>query len=964
MRDFILQFLKTTDTYPNHAALCLNNQVSFSYAELADKASSVANLFRSYGLGPGNLIAIKIEKSPEYVVALLAAWMCGAAFVPIDPSLPPSRQQFILEQANPHLIVYYDFNTPLSNSLPKGREDYSGTNLKLTPMYLHGDDKHLYPQDLAYIVFTSGSTGQPKGVMVSHKGLMNVLEQQIRLFQIAAGDRALFYLSTQFDASISDIGTVLLSGATLCIESGERLALAVNLPKILEEQQITHIDMPPALLHILDINSIPKSLKTIIIGGEVCSGDLARAWSKKIRLINVYGPTEATICTSMIQCTESFINASIGLPIDNIDYALYDDQLQSTQTGELYIAGQGVALGYLNNDELTQRKFITLDNKRYYRTGDLVRKNETGQYIYLGRIDRQFKLHGQLIEPEEIEAVLRQHVLVRAAAAFDKMDGTRKQLIAAVEASGLTGNMLRYFLQSRLPSWMIPDQVLVLDELPRTINDKIDYNLLRQFPVYQLHHAQHTEHHTQVTKKLQSIWQEALELPNEPLIHDDLFDVLGANSLDLIKIIVYSERYGIYCSAELLRSLRTIDELSRWPLLNNSEHADFVSTDVLKKEALGYLIDSGVPKAESKYVFITGATGFVGIHILGELFLKTNAPIFCLVRAQDKEQALAKIKNTAKKYQIHIDSFIDRLHPVVGDLSLPQLGLNQNEWNVLAQDIGVIYHCAAEVNMVKSFAELKDINLNGTKEIARLSLQNTRKKLYYLSTLSVFVATDNNSGICKEDDNLECTQRVYGGYAQSKWAAEYFLLNSSLDLCIFRLGLITGHSESGLSSEHDYLSLFVLGLKELQAVPADNWDKLILDVTPVDYAAKAIVHLSINAVASCFHIANPHKQGFSLQMIVEAMQHHGITLTTTDKSTIPTPSDPQSPVFAAFMALCRLDPERFDRYRTMDLFQATGVEFDQSNTLKGLCHSGITCPKANEYLLNHYICKMLGDARF
>ena len=956
MNDFIQRFRAIAKTYPLQDAISVDNEWQMTYSALELRVVELSQTLLRYGIGPGHLVAIYMAKSPDYLISLLAIWMTGAAFVPIDPTLPDARRQFFLKESKPNLIISQHFKIELRHI-----------------------DKQ-YDTHLAYILFTSGSTGQPKGVMITHLGIMNFIDQQIKLFQINSSSRALFYLSTQFDASISVIGTALLSGATLCIVASNTLAEALNLPFILKKNQITHLDIPPSLLTILDREAMPSTLKTIIIGGETCPENIVREWANKFRLINIYGPTEATVCTSMMQCNAQFVSASIGSPIANIDYHIMKKNFQPTSIGELYIAGEGLALGYLNNAALTQTKFITVNNKRYYKTGDRVKRDETSHYIYLGRMDRQVKICGQLVEPEEIEAALSQHPSVNNVAVIYKESEHRKQLLALVEAKNVTANILVYFLASRLPSWMIPNQIIIVDCIPKNTNGKTDYTLLQTMNV-ELKTQGDTQANNPIAQKLQHLWKEVLELPFLPSIYDDLFHTLGATSLDVIKFIVCSELQGLYFSTELINQLSTIDDLSAWIQFSNSPSTEFMPTAILKKECIRLLsnilavseahgeTERGTegchsltpgPITQSSHILITGVTGFLGIHILDELLLKTDHPITCLVRAKNNDIALEKIKNIAIKYNLKVYDFIDRIHIILGDIALPQLGMTDKHWNHLVKTIGHIYHCAAEVNMSKSFAELKKTNLEGTKEIALFSLHTTKKRLYYISTLSVFVATDQNTGICSESSNLEDTQRVYGGYAQTKWAAEYFLQHSALDVTIFRLGLITGHSITGQSSAHDFLALFVNGLRSIGNIPKGAWDNVHFDATPVDFAARAIVYLSFHAPQNTFHIVNKH--GFSLQMIINAMKKLGVHLGVTSCTDWLMETTPTTSMAASYMALCRLlSPQHdvFERFRSMDLFQATNIEFEQKNTLHHLANTGIFCPEADEILLNKYIARIL-----
>jgi thioester reductase-like protein len=289
--------------------------------------------------------------------------------------------------------------------------------------------------------------------------------------------------------------------------------------------------------------------------------------------------------------------------------------------------------------------------------------------------------------------------------------------------------------------------------------------------------------------------------------------------------------------------------------------------------------------------------------------------------------------------------------------------MQQEDLDQLCCSIASIYHCAAEVNMIKSYDQMQPTNVDGTKEIVRLASTKTLKKIHYASTLSVFVATDQNKGVCTENDRLENTNIVYGGYAQTKWAAEYYLnLQDHLEINIFRFGLITGHSKTGAYAQHDYLEMFVKGMRKISSIPETNLSSLYLDATPVDYVAKAMVCISNKNQPQCYHIANT--QGFSLGMIINEMQKHGVSINKVNSDTWQLNANHSDPeVAAAYMALCRLLPneESFDRYRAMDLFQATDVRFDQKNTLEALKDKGISCPKADVSLLKLYMERILND---
>ena len=256
----------------------------------------------------------------------------------------------------------------------------------------------LSPSDLAYVIGTSGSRGYPKPVAVEHRGLVPMLEAQVAAFDLRPGDRVLWMLSPSFDASVSDIGTALLAGAALHVFPDLGRFDLDRLVRALSEWRITHIDLPPSLLPLIDPEDLPASLRTVVVGGEAADPATVRRWASRVRLVNVYGPTEATVCTSLGAChPETWREPLLGQPLPGARYHLID--------GELCIEGDCLARGYVGQPELTAVKFPVVDGVRVFRTGDRVRLREDGEFVYLGRVDRQIKLHGRLIAPEEVRDV-------------------------------------------------------------------------------------------------------------------------------------------------------------------------------------------------------------------------------------------------------------------------------------------------------------------------------------------------------------------------------------------------------------------------------------------------------------------------------------------------------------------------------------------------------------------------------
>jgi thioester reductase-like protein len=366
--------------------------------------------------------------------------------------------------------------------------------------------------------------------------------------------------------------------------------------------------------------------------------------------------------------------------------------------------------------------------------------------------------------------------------------------------------------------------------------------------------------------------------------------------------------------------------------------------------------EPGSPRA----ILLTGATSFLGARLLVELLGRTAADVYCLVRASDAAAARERLPSAP------------RVVPVCGDIDRPLLGLSEAAWDRLAATIDTVYHCAARVNVVLPYHDLRATNVLGTREVLRLLATGLRKRLHYASTLSVFVATDRNAGLLEEADDLTRTCRVYGGYAQSKWAAEWLLRSVAGDVApvrFYRFGLITGDTRTGRCSPTDFLALFCKGLAALSCVP-EGAGGLKLDVTPVDFAAASMAHLSLHATAggpSTFHIANP--RGLALGELIDAMRSYGIAVGTVGEGEWSArlrafgETARGAAESAAYLALCRALPgdTAFARQRTLDLFQATGVEFGMGNTVAGLAGSGIACPPPGPDLLRTYLAHIFRE---
>lgn len=1003
-RTFLEAFREIVQAYPENLAILENGELETSYKDLDARARRLGARLREAVLDDGaktSAVGIYIEKSTEYVVALLSIWYAGCAFVPLSSNLPVERLEYIVAEC----AMKYALITGDQSDQAEKLE-----SLGLKPIVVDmtepiSDGVEALPvvstelSDLAYIIFTSGSTGRPKGVMVEHSAIVSFLKDQIEAFELDSRSRSLFYLSTNFDASVSDIGTALLSGATLLIEDSESLLIDDGFYELLARRRVSYMDIPPSILKLMTPDKMPDSLKTIVIGGEVCPVKTVRQWAAHggIRLVNVYGPTEATVCTSLTVCSaEHWHRPLIGSPMTDVEYLVVDENLEAVHpgdSGELLIAGPCLARGYLNQPELTASRFIRHDGRRWYRTSDRIKVHENGDLEFLGRIDRQVKVRGMLVEPEEIEARIKEHPQVARVAvlkrkALAEEGGGRELLIAFIEPLSMTeieinslSRSIKEQIQKTLPSWLHPNRLEFLEALPHTVTGKIDLALLATMPLSA------GDESSAWDQELSTIEEKALQVILSVLKldfvspEDNFFD-LGGDSFSALELSLLAGDNGLSISpAAVYQNPRIADLLAN---LKDAAGASSMEASFLRKEVRDRLAsleglaphtDGTRRKAES--ILLTGTTGFLGSRLLKELLADPDIKrVYCLVRAKDEAAAVERIEAALLKQGLPTLSAgeQERIYPLLGDLGKPGLGLAEDHWERLSFDIDSIYHCGALVNMVLPYDDLKKVNLDSTVEIARLALSGRPKHLHYASTLSVFVATDKNTGVVYESDRLDRTEQVYGGYAQSKWAAERFLLSLQSRypaISIFRLGLIVGDSEAGRASEGDFLSMFVRGLRALQVVPSEVAE-LALDLTPVDYAARAMARLSLSDQASgtglVYHIANMESLKLDLLARCLVSVHSEVKLVPPEEFLLRVKrlrdagAGVASEETAAVMALCRVicpeagaENELFESLRTMDLFQATAIEFDQENTQKGLRSTSICCPYPSKELVSMLI---------
>ena len=557
-------FEAVVDLNPDAVAL-VSSASAITYCELEKRANHLAAILRSEGIGYESIVGLYFDASIDYVVALLAVLKAGAAFLPLDCNYPRSRLQFIVENSQTRLIL--TAKTPPPELFPADVKIITVTEID-EPVNFTRPNIEIKSENLAYIIYTSGSTGQPKGVMVTHAGIENLVRCQTQSFGVTAASRVYQFASLNFDAAVSEIFMALGSGATLYLQDSANRTPSPALWLALTTQQITHITLPPSLLAAMQPSDLP-SLQTLIVAGEAVSGDLLRRWSQRgCQVFNAYGPTEATVCATIIDCSHNLGEPSIGKPIANVEVYLLDSYLQPVApgvTGEIYIGGISLARGYLHSPNLTALAFIphpfaTVPGARLYKTGDRAFYDLQGNIRFLGRIDAQVKLNGYRIELGEIEAALTKHPRVESAVVMVRRDFPgRKRMVAYVltpKENPPTSEELGEHLAGVLPGYMVPSAIVLVTEWPLTPNGKINRQALSvpELPTTP------TVPKTQTEEILAQIWKEVLGL--ESVNPDDNFFALGGDSIISLQVVSRVRNQGWEINPRDIFEAQTLSRLA------------------------------------------------------------------------------------------------------------------------------------------------------------------------------------------------------------------------------------------------------------------------------------------------------------------------------------------------------------------------------------------------------------------
>lgn len=853
---------------------------TLTFAELNRRANALANSLLALGVQPEDRIAFMLPRDSRILVSMLGIIKAGCAYIPVDPEYPRERVEHVLSDSGARYI-FTDGDSPIENSLNIDSlllgKDTANPNLPINR------------DRLCYIIYTSGSTGKPKGVMLTHGGIVNYVldDPQNRHVRALTQNQCIMASVTtvSFDMFLKEAFTTLMNGLTLVLADDEQAKNPDKLAALFEKTGANAFNATPSrMLQYMELPEMKQALaqcKVIMAGGEGYPPALYR----KLReitdavLINTYGPTEITVSSNGKLLDSELI--TIGAPLKGVVEEVMDidgNPLPVGFTGELWIGGNGVARGYFGNPEMTAERFVSWNGIRWYKSGDVARWTENGEIIILGRNDGQIKLRGLRIELGEIENAISAVPEIRSCAVLVKKLHGQEHLCAYYSAErDLPAEELREILLRSLTKYMVPTAYLQMDHLPMTPNGKIDRKAL---PDAQLMQRQEYEPPRNEDEQIFcDIFAGILHLDRVGAT-DNFFD-MGGTSLLVTQVTIDAAAkgktlsYGDVFANPTPRELASLGDVPQAKAdEDNIADYDYSPIHTLLEENTLDTLRSGEMR-ELGNVCITGATGFLGIHVLRAFLQMEKGTAFCVVRGRKSLSAEQRLRSMLAYYfggdtlSFSGKPFLDALDELMGsrivviDGSITDSTLYET---LDALPIDTYINCAANVKHFSAGTDIEDVNYGGVKLALDFS-KRKRCRFVQVSTASIGGMSVNGEPIetTKLDERmLYFGQDLSNKYAGSKFLAERAILEAALDgldVKIMRVGNLMARDADGEFQANFRTNNFLSRLKAYHLVGAIPYEAMGMstEFAPIDYTALAVLLLS-RTPAACrvFHPYNDH----------------------------------------------------------------------------------------------------------
>jgi amino acid adenylation domain-containing protein len=817
---------------PDQIALVCQGK-GVTYSELDKQSNQIANFLIEKDITKGDIVAVSLPRVNISIACILGILKVGAVYLPIDPANPQERIEYILTNSLAKLYI---------------------TEASLEKCMSHNDSKPIIDvteNDLCYCIYTSGTTGNPKGVAISHHNLLSYIESCKGIY--GSDHVNMPYFTAPFvDLTVTSIYLPLLTGGTIYLYPEE---VYHSIPQIIENSDLSIIKLTPTHLQLFNQCGNCKELPHIshlILGGENllakdCFEFLSR-YGAHIKIHNEYGPTETTVgCTDYVYSpNDHALSVPIGHPTANTQLYILDSSMRITPVGiqgELCVAGDGVGMGYLNNPDLTKTFFIPnpFGKGVIYKTGDIAYWSSDGNIVYVGRRDEQVKIHGVRIELGEIEAAVLEHPNILQASAVVLNTEVNPQVCVYYTASDeVNSNDIRNRIAHRLPRQMLPALFVRIDSMPIASGGKVNKKAL---PIPDFSKSkpmtEYSAPQTELEKQVSNIIEQLLNI-SRVSIDDDLFDC-GLNSLKVIEFIITLQKEGISLNAQDVYNHPSVRSLSTFV----ENHLPQINAEDSNRSNLRDVMEASLQtKNKAENVFLTGATGFLGIHVLKELYKTTDKTIYCLIRDPKKFES-------AIVYYTDIPYPNERIICFCGDITEASLGLKSNEYELLCNDIGDIIHCAATVSLFGAWETSKRINYSGTCNVIALA-EKASAKLHHISTISVSgdMIVPQEKPHCEFSENDLYIGQSYteNVYVHSKYLAEEAVIsairNATINASIYRIGHVLWDSHTGLfqiNYQSNDVYMLMDAFRTIGKLPAE-FATHKMPIIPVNECARIICH--------------------------------------------------------------------------------------------------------------------------
>lgn len=879
-------FEETVATYPDNIAV-IHKDKKYTYRELNNMANIIANQIEGYGI-KNSKVAILCKKSALMVASLLGIMKSGNCYIPIDAAYPKKRINYIIEDSKCELIITNEKHANSYDFANKIILEYLDLSLTLNYTSI------AKPESLAYMIYTSGTTGKPKGVKIKHKNIVNTLIWRKDYYNFNETHVVLQIPSFSFDSSVEDIFTPLISGSTLVVPSANRTDINIICEEIVKHK-VNHFLVVPSLYKILlhEKLELLSTLKFVTIAGESFPMALVKEHFEKlpkVRLVNEYGPTENSVCSTYYELNNTDESILIGKPIYNCKCYVLGKNLELLPIGvkgELYVSGPGVSEGYLEKPDLTHERF--LDNPfnpeyKMYKTGDIVARQFNGNLEYIGRDDGQVKLHGLRIELKEIEKTILKMREVSDAVVLVRENASKKQILVAYITSyekDLDLSVIYEYIRKRLPFYMIP-VIVKLDSFPLTPNGKIDKN---ELPMPENKNEEIALPTNELENDILTVVREILENANLG-ITDDFFIDGNADSLSILTINSRLFAKGIKIKTQNFYKYPNVKDLAEFlsSISNDSNNKlDYIVKP--KTTALPKNISKQDLKFTYKNVLLTGTTGFLGVHILDYLLKNTDCMIYCIVREKYNQPPQKRLEKLLAFYfdSNYYKTYQNRIIVLEGELSKDFFALSPEEYSGLQKNVDCIINTAANTRHYGNYESFKRENINTVKNLIAFA-KPTRIILNHMSTTNVcgnYLVENDISYNFTENDFYIGQNYEDNVYIRSKFEAEKLILEeqaNGLRANIFRLGNLMARFSDGVFQKNKLDNAYYTRLLALASVGLlpENLKEQKLEFTPIDETASAIIKLLMipNLENSIFHIFS--NKLISIDLLLKVFEKYGL----------------------------------------------------------------------------------------